>query len=56
VTEVERLILQGLDIMMRTQQMPRGPGALEEHCTELSRDMDEWGRDVAVLTSKREEP
>lgn len=50
MTEIERLILQGLHIMMRTQQMPRGPGALDEHCLKLLQDMDQWGRDCAAVS------
>lgn len=53
MTETERLILEGLRIMMQTQVMPRGEGALETHCSKLSKDMGLWEAALIALDKKQ---
>lgn len=53
MTEVERLTLEGLRIMMQTQVIPRGE-ALDAHCRKLNKDMDLWETALTTLDKKHD--
>lgn len=42
MTDVERMLLLGVDILIRTQTCPNDPQAAGEHFAELSKDIAKW--------------
>lgn len=56
MNDAERLILLGIDAILRTQAFPKDPTAMDEHVKRLTDDIHEWRRLFRLMIAAPRDP